>query len=54
MSEYEDQTALIVTKEGVIIGCTDMEIQGRHISDALPELTEIFERVKASNEHGNF
>ena len=54
MSEYEDQTALIVTKEGVIIGCTDMEIQGQHISDALPELTEIFERVKASNEHGNF
>ncbi|MCR4625771.1 MAG: response regulator [Lachnospiraceae bacterium] len=54
MSGYEDQTALIVTKEGVIIGCDDISMQGEMLTDVLPELNEIFERVKASKEHGSF
>ena len=54
MSEYEDQTALIVTEEGTIIGSSDMKFQGVNISEALPEFVEIFDRVKASNEHGSF
>ena len=54
MSEYEDQTALIVTKEGTIIGSTDTDLHGQKLSDALPEFNEIFERVKASKEHGSF
>ena len=54
MSEYEDQTALIVTKEGVIIGSDDISLQGEQIKDALPEFSDIFDRVKASKEHGSF
>ena len=54
MSEYEDQTALIVTKEGVIIGSDDISLQGEQIKDVLPEFADVYERVKASKEHGNF
>lgn len=54
MSEYEDQTALIVTKEGVIIGSDDTSLQGELIKDVLPEFVDIFDRVKASKEHGSF
>ncbi|MBO4421706.1 MAG: response regulator [Lachnospiraceae bacterium] len=54
MSGYEDQTALIVTKEGVIIGSDDISLQGEQIKDVLPEISDIFDRVKASKEHGSF
>jgi signal transduction histidine kinase/CheY-like chemotaxis protein/HPt (histidine-containing phosphotransfer) domain-containing protein len=54
MSSYEDQTALIVTKEGTILGCSDSGLLGEKLSDVLPEYTEIFDRVKASKEHGSF
>ena len=54
MSRYEDQTALIVTKEGVIIGSDDISLQGEQIKDVLPEISDIFDRVKASKEHGSF
>ena len=54
MSGYEDQTALIVTKEGVIIGCDDISLQGEKLKDAFPEFAEVYDRVKASREHGSF
>ncbi len=54
MSKYEEQTAMIVTEEGTIVGSSDDDVQGKKIDAAYPEFLEVFERVKASKEHGSF
>ena len=54
MSGEEEQTALIVTKEGTIVGSSDMDAQGKKLLDVYPEYEDVFERVKASNEHRSF
>ncbi|MCR5339383.1 MAG: response regulator [Lachnospiraceae bacterium] len=54
MQDNKDQKALIVTKEGTIVGDTDPESLGREFSEMYPEYIDVFERVKASNEHGSF
>ena len=54
MSRYEEQTALIVTSEGTIVGCSDVTKQGQILQETMPEYLEIFERVKASREHQSF
>ncbi|MBR4605919.1 MAG: response regulator [Lachnospiraceae bacterium] len=54
MSEDASQIAMIATKEGTIVGSTDLEAQGKKVSEAYPEYEEVFERVKASNEHRSF
>lgn len=54
MSGEMEQTAMIVTKEGTIIGCSEVEHQGEKLADVYPEYKDVFERVKASKEHGSF
>ncbi len=54
MGSEEGQMALIVTDEGTIVGCSDLTMQGRKLTDVLPEYEEIFEWVKASSEHHSF
>nr|MCR5684878.1 cache domain-containing protein [Lachnospiraceae bacterium] len=54
MSRYEEQTAIIATSDGTIVGCSDVSKQGMSMKEALPEYLEIFERVKASREHQSF
>lgn len=54
MSGEKDQTAMIVSEEGTVVGCSDTEHLGKRIEDAFPEYMDIFERVKASNEHRSF
>ena len=54
MSNDENQQAMIVTKDGTIVGSSDVETQGKTIAEAYPEYQEMFERVKASNEHRSF
>ncbi|MCR5283258.1 MAG: response regulator [Lachnospiraceae bacterium] len=54
MGNAEGQLAMIVTDEGTVVGCSDLSVQGKKLSDALPEYADIFEWVKASNEHRGF
>ncbi|MBR4758738.1 MAG: response regulator [Lachnospiraceae bacterium] len=54
MQDNKDQKALIVTSAGSIVGDTDPESLGREFSEVYPEYVDVFERVKASNEHGSF
>ena len=54
MSDNVDQTALIVTETGVIVGCSNDDYQGKELSEALGQYTEVFNRVNASNEHKSF
>ena len=54
MSGTEDRAALIVTKNGMIIGYTDMSLVGERISDKLPEYESVLERVLQSERHESF
>ena len=54
MGESEDQFAMIVTDSGIVVGCSDEACQGEEISNVLRQYSEVFERVKASNEHRSF
>ena len=54
MGNSDEQFAMIVTKEGTIVGCSQTEYQGEKVSDVLPEYWDVFERVEASNEHRSF
>ncbi len=54
MSGPADQFALIVTDAGTIVGCSDENLQGEMLQEKLPDYEEIFDRVKASNEHKSF
>ncbi len=54
MGMSEDQFAMIVTDNGIIVGCSDEQYQGQELSKVLSQYTEVFNRVKASNEHRSF
>ncbi|MCR4866417.1 MAG: response regulator [Lachnospiraceae bacterium] len=54
MGNSNEQFAMIVTKEGTIVGCSETDYQGEKIYDVLPEYVDVFERVEASNEHRSF
>ncbi len=54
MSDDEGQTAIIVTDEGTIVGCSETSLQGKAIERVMPDYVGIFERVKASYEHKYF
>ena len=54
MAGEEEQFAMIVTENGMIVGCSEDTYQGAVLSEVLPKYTDIFERVKASNEHRSF
>ncbi|MBQ9519175.1 MAG: hypothetical protein IJR59_04710, partial [Firmicutes bacterium] len=54
MTEGTDRTALIATKQGMIVGYTDMSYVGQNIRQKLPEYKEIFDRVVNSREHSGF
>ena len=54
MSGDKNQTAMIVSEEGTIVGCSDTTHLGKKISDSFPEYLDVFERVKASQEHRSF
>ena len=54
MSTTIDRKALIVTKNGMIIGYTDMNLVGEKISKKLPEYESILTRVIQSERHDSF
>ncbi len=54
MGELGNRNALIVTKTGMIIGYTDMNLVGQKVSNKLPEYEEILNRVMKSNHRESF
>ena len=54
MTQGRDQTAMIVTSGGVIVGYTDMSLVGERADEKLPEYAAILRRVASSQEHGSF
>ena len=54
MGGNNDQFAMIVTDSGIVAGCSDETYQGVELKNALSQYAEVFERVKASNEHRSF
>ncbi len=54
MITNDEQLAFIATDAGYLVGCSQAKLRGEKIEDALPNYKEVFERVKASNEHRSF
>ena len=54
MTEDSTRTALIVSKNGMIIGYTDVSLVGKEISKKLPQYQEILERVIEKKNHDSF
>ncbi|MBR1581059.1 MAG: response regulator [Selenomonadaceae bacterium] len=54
MSATRDHEALIVTPNGMIIGCSDMSLVGENISEKLPDCEEILNRIVQSGDHESF
>ena len=54
MGTVNDCKALIVTKSGMIIGYTDMNLVGEKISDKLPDYEEILNHIVQSDDHESF
>ncbi|MBR0260179.1 MAG: response regulator [Selenomonadaceae bacterium] len=54
MSANRNREALIVTKSGMIIGYTDMDLVGEKISKRLPEYENILNRVVKSDRNESF
>ena len=54
MNELGNRNSLIVTKTGMIIGYTDMDLIGQKIQNKLPEYEEILNRVMKSNHRDSF
>ncbi|MBO4337189.1 MAG: response regulator, partial [Lachnospiraceae bacterium] len=54
MGSSDGQKALIVTREGTIVGCYDTNFLGGDILGELPAYGDIFEWVKSSKEHRSF
>ena len=54
MTDGRERTALIVTADGLIVGCSDMSLVGEPAAEVLPEYAEVLRRVAASNAHGSF
>ena len=49
MYEDDTQNALIVTGDGIIAGCSDESVLGRHLTFVMPEYASIFSLVKSRN-----
>ena len=54
MRTTSDRNALIVTKNGMIVGYTDMDFVGKKISEKLPEYETILSRVIQSERNDSF
>ena len=54
MGDSEDQFAMIVTDSGIVVGCSDETFQGEKLADVLRQYSDVFDRVRASNEHRSF
>ena len=54
MTEFGNRQSLIVTKSGMIIGYTDMELVGKKISEKLPAYEGILSRITQSTKHESF
>ena len=54
MMEGGDYTALIVTKDGMIVGYSDMSVAGQTVSDALPQYSYMLNTVIYSTQHDRF
>lgn len=54
MTELGNRQSLIVTKSGMIIGYTDMDLVGKKISNELPGYEGILNRVIQSEHHDSF
>ena len=54
MAEDSTRTALIVSKNGMIIGYSDVSLVGKEISQKLPQYQEILERVIDNPNHESF
>ena len=54
LSEFGDRESLIVTKNGMIIGYTDMNLVGEKISNKLPDYESILSRIIQTEQHESF
>ena len=54
MRGSSDQFAMIVTGTGTVLGSSVKGIVGEEIIKVMPEYSEVFNRVMASNDHKNF
>ncbi|MCR4604641.1 MAG: response regulator [Eubacterium sp.] len=54
MNAGGEQLAMIVTDEGIVVGSSKDGSQGEKLSKVFKEYVEVFNRVKASNEHKSF
>ena len=54
MTDNSDSTALIVNKNGMIIGYTDMSLVGENISKKLPVYESILDKVIHQSNHSSF
>ncbi|MBR3746595.1 MAG: response regulator [Selenomonadaceae bacterium] len=54
MADIGNRNSLIVTKSGMIIGYTDMNLVGKKISDTMPEYESILNRIVQTPHHESF
>ncbi|MCR5419256.1 MAG: response regulator [Lachnospiraceae bacterium] len=54
MGTEKDQMAMVVTDDGMLVGCSDTTLLGSKLQQAMPEYKDVFDWVKASNEHLGF
>ena len=54
MTTDKDETAMIVTDSGLIVGYTDMSLVGESAPEKLPEFSTVLSRVTASQTHDSF
>ncbi|MBR3019480.1 MAG: response regulator [Clostridia bacterium] len=54
MTSGQEQTAMIVTDSGLIVGYSDMSLVGERATEKLPEFSTVLSRVTASRAHENF
>ena len=54
MTTEKDETAIIITDSGLIVGYTDMSLVGERTDEKLSEYAQVLRRVTASQAHGHF
>ena len=54
MTVDKDETAMIVTDSGLIVGYSDMSLVGESATEKLPEFQAVLSRVTASQAHDSF
>ena len=54
MGEGEDRVAMIVSDNGTIVGHSNESYVGKGLADVMSDYSDMFERVKASDEHMSF